>query len=260
LPGVDGTRLVLWGTSLAGGHVIDVASRRSDLAASIIQAPFTDGRASLAATSLVSVLGVAGFVVADTVARLVGRPGVLVPLAATPWLPALMTKPDVVAGVLALFPAGSRMSGRLSSLFRRFAARKMALGAQLAESDLAERFASSQLVGSVILPSGTVLINGVSANFGLEIGLWRPGKNMKALRAPMLVCACERDSVAPAGPTIAYARAAPACELRVYPYQHFEIYVGEPFEEVTRDQLAFLARVVPVKTHAEARVRDGDAP
>jgi hypothetical protein len=31
-----------------------------------------------------------------------------------------------------------------------------------------------------------------------------------------------------------------------YPYGHFDIYCGAPYEHITRDQLAFLARVVPV--------------
>ena len=69
---------------------------------------------------------------------------------------------------------------------------------------------------------------------------------MRKLRGPMLVCVCERDSVAPPGPTLAYARSASACEVLTYPYGHFDIYSGAPYEHITRDQLAFLARVVPI--------------
>ncbi len=91
-----------------------------------------------------------------------------------------------------------------------------------------------------------MLINGVSALFGLMIMTWRPGKKLSQLRSPMLVCVCEHDSVAPPGPTLRYARAAPQCETRVYPYGHFDIYTDEPFDLMTADQLAFLQRVVPV--------------
>lgn len=245
LPGVDASKVVLWGTSLAGGHVTDVASRRNDLVASIIQAPFTDGLASARATSLASLIGIGFFWVVNVVARTLGHAPVLVPLAASPWLPAMMTKRDVVEGVLALFPKGSLLSGRLSFLYRTLAARSMDLGPQVATSEHAEPFAIGSFVGSVILPSGTVLINGVSANFGLDIMFWRPGKNLQRVRSPMLVCACEGDSVAPPGPTLAYARRSERCELKVYPYGHFDIYVDEPFEVVIKDQLAFLARVVP---------------
>jgi dienelactone hydrolase len=47
LPGVDPTRLASWGCSLSGGHVLSVAARDLDLAATITQTPNAD--ASLAA-------------------------------------------------------------------------------------------------------------------------------------------------------------------------------------------------------------------
>jgi len=178
---------------------------------------------------------------------LLGRPRVLVPLAAPPHLPALMTKPDVVVDVLRLMPAGSRLSGRLSSLYRRFAAKSFALDDNVSTSDLAEPFDVSPAIGSVILPSGTALLNGVSASFALEILFWRPGKNLKRVRSPILVCVCETDSVAPAKPTIGYVKSAPHAELKVYPYNHFVVYRGAPFERVFADQLAFLQRVVPTQ-------------
>jgi len=250
LEGVDAERVVLWGTSLAGGHVIDIASRRSDLAASIIQGPFTDGVASTRAISLPSMIGLGFFIAADIIARLLRRPPVLAPLAGTYGTPALMTKEDVLQRVLYLMPHGTRLSQRLSRHYARFAARKITLPPGMTVSDDAERYPIASLTGSMRLPSGTVLISGVSAIFGLKIGFWRPGKNMAKLRAPMLVCACEHDTVAPPGPTIAYAKAAPACELKTYPYGHFDIYVDAPYEHVTRDQLEFLARVVPVARSA----------
>lgn len=248
LEGVDPRRVIVWGTSLAGGHMIDVSSRRSDLAATIIQAPFTDGVASGLALSKRSLLGAAFFIAADLFARAFGLRRVLIPLAAPPGLPAMMTKPDVVADVLKLMPQGSRMSERLSALYQRVAAKSFALGENVTTSALPEPVDVSPVIGSVILPSGTALVNGVSASFGLEILFWRPGKNLRKVRAPILVCVCENDSVAPAKPTIAYARAASKAELKVYPYNHFVIYKGEPFEQVFADQLAFLQRVVPVQT------------
>jgi hypothetical protein len=191
-------------------------------------------------------LGMGFFIAADAIARLSRLPPVLAPLAGTYGTPALMTNTDVVESVLRLLPSGSLMSGRLSSLYRTFARTKITLPANITTSEEPEKFPISRFTGSVRLPSGTVLIAGVSAIFGLKIGFWRPGKNMKKLRTPMLVCVCETDSVAPPKRTIAYAREAPKCELKTYPYGHFDIYVGEPFEHVIADQLAFLQRVVPV--------------
>jgi pimeloyl-ACP methyl ester carboxylesterase len=252
LEGVDAARVVLWGTSLAGGHVIDVASGRNDLAAAVVQCPFTDGFASARASSLASMFGISFFVVADWLKRLTGLGRVLVPLAAPPLLPGLMTKPDVIRGVLDLVPPGTRLSGRLSSLFRTFAQRSVTLPEHVSPSDLLETSPEAGFLGSLVFPSGTALINGVTANFAVDILSWRPGPRLRKVRAPILVCACEGDSVAPAKQTIAYAKAAPSCELKVYPYGHFDIYMGEPFEVVVKDQLEFLARVVPTRPAAAA--------
>jgi pimeloyl-ACP methyl ester carboxylesterase len=246
LEGVDSTRIVLWGTSLGGGHVIDVTSRRSDLCASIIQGPFTDGIASTRALSLLSMIGLGFFIAADVFARLFRLPPVLAPLAGPYGTPALMTHEDVVQSVLKLFPDGSRFSGRLSRLYRTFAQRKITLPPSLTTSEEPERFPIARHTGSILLPSGTVLIIGVSAIFALKIGFWRPGKKLKNLRTPMLICVCDQDSVAPPAATIAHARASSTCELKRYPYGHFDIYTGAPYEHVVADQLAFLARVVPL--------------
>lgn len=253
LEGVDASRVVLWGTSLGGGHVIDVASRRSDLTAVVIQCPFTDGFASARGTSLASMLGISLFVVADWFTQLTGNGRVLVPLAAPPMLPGLMTKPDVIRGVLELAPSGTRLNGRLSSLYRTFAKRSVELPQHVSTSDLPDSVKEASFLGSLVFPSGTVLINGVTANFAIDIISWRPGTRLSKVPVPILVCACEADSVAPAKQTIAYAKSVPTCELKVYPYGHFDIYKGEPFEVLTSDQLAFLARVVPVEVALPAQ-------
>jgi pimeloyl-ACP methyl ester carboxylesterase len=46
LPGVDPQRLVLWGVSLAGGHVISAAAGRGDVAAVVALTPLVDGLAA----------------------------------------------------------------------------------------------------------------------------------------------------------------------------------------------------------------------
>lgn len=48
LPGVDPGRIVLWGTSYSGGHVVAVAARDGRVAAVISMTPATDGLAALA--------------------------------------------------------------------------------------------------------------------------------------------------------------------------------------------------------------------
>ena len=46
LPGVDRTRLVLWGSSFSGSHVLRVAARCADVAAVIGMTPLTSGLAA----------------------------------------------------------------------------------------------------------------------------------------------------------------------------------------------------------------------
>ncbi len=89
-------------------------------------------------------------------------------------------------------------------------------------------------------------VNHVAARIGLVVGLHRPGRRLADVGAPMLLCVCERDSVAPAAATLRHARRGRSCEVRTYEEGHFDIYVGPGFERVVSDQLAFLARHVPV--------------
>jgi dipeptidyl aminopeptidase/acylaminoacyl peptidase len=47
VPGVDSDRVALWGSSLAGGHVVEAAVRDGHVAAVISQAPALDNRATV---------------------------------------------------------------------------------------------------------------------------------------------------------------------------------------------------------------------
>ena len=102
LPGVDPTRVAIWGFSLSGGHVLRVAARNPQLAAAIAQTPNADGPAAARnatrhQTPLAS-LRFTGRAVLDTLGGLVGRPPRLVPLAGEPGTVALLTTPDGLDG------------------------------------------------------------------------------------------------------------------------------------------------------------------
>ena len=103
---VDGSRLAVWGSSFGGGHAITVASRHPELLAAVSQCPFTDGLASAAALGLWGSLKVTPVVLRDFAAKLLGRPPVMVPIAAPPGQPALMNAHDALPGYLALMPKG----------------------------------------------------------------------------------------------------------------------------------------------------------
>jgi dienelactone hydrolase len=192
LPGIDHSRIGLWGTSFAGGHVIETAARVPAVAAVVAQCPFTDGIASVRVIPPLTIARISGLAVRDLVAARLGKPPVMVPAAGRPGELALMTTPDAYPGYLTL------------------------------------------------MPSGAEIPNEIAARIGLKLPAYRPGRLTAKVRCPILFCVCEADSVAPAGPTRRYAATAPHGEVKLYPEGHFDIYVGDAFERVIADQLAFL--------------------
>lgn len=96
-----------------------------------------------------------------------------------------------------------------------------------------------------LLPAGLAFEHTVAARVGLHILAHHPGRRAADVRCPILFSVCENDSVAPAGPTLAYAAKAPKGEVARYPIGHFDIYRGEAFERAFADQLAFLKTHVP---------------
>ena len=99
LPGVDSERVVAWGTSFAGGHVISLAGQGEPLAAIIAQVPHVSGPAAVRATGFVPSLrlGMAG--VRDQVSAWAGRGPVYVEAAGRSGETAVMTSPDAVSGM-----------------------------------------------------------------------------------------------------------------------------------------------------------------
>jgi dienelactone hydrolase len=93
-----------------------------------------------------------------------------------------------------------------------------------------------------LIPEGAEFHNGVAARFLLHVGLHRPGRSAKKIKAPILFCICDADAVAPADTAARYAATAPRAEVKRYPVGHFDIYLGEPFEQAVADQTEFLVR------------------
>lgn len=93
-----------------------------------------------------------------------------------------------------------------------------------------------------LVPEGTTFVNEVAARVAPTITWHRPGKAARKVTVPVLFCVCDHDSVTPAEETLAYARTAPKGEIKSYDAGHFDIYLGEPFEEIVVDQAEFLAR------------------
>jgi pimeloyl-ACP methyl ester carboxylesterase len=108
LPGVDPTRVGIWGFSLSGGHIFRVAARNPALAAAIAQSPNADGQAAARNATrhqkLFPLLRFTGRAVLDALGKLFGRQPLLVPLAGEPGTVAALTTPDALDGDRALNP------------------------------------------------------------------------------------------------------------------------------------------------------------
>jgi uncharacterized protein len=106
LEGVDPDRIVAWGSSYSGGHVVPVAVADGRVAAAIAQVPAMDGVVTL--LNLVRYAGpvhVARLVLAgvrDVAASLRGRPPVMVPQVGMPGSVGAMTTPDAELGYRAI--------------------------------------------------------------------------------------------------------------------------------------------------------------
>ena len=91
LPDVDRTRIVLWGSSFSGGHVLRVAAQCDDVAAVIGMTPLTSGlaasRAAVAHRDIASALRWTLAGVTSRVAVAAGREPTLMPLTARPGEP-----------------------------------------------------------------------------------------------------------------------------------------------------------------------------
>lgn len=105
--GIDSDRIVLWGSSFSGGHVLAVAADDPRIAAVISQAPFTDAIPTLMNVPLKNVarLGVAA--IRDQVRGWRGRPPVLAAAVGNPGTFAAMTGADAKPGFEALVPPES---------------------------------------------------------------------------------------------------------------------------------------------------------
>jgi uncharacterized protein len=106
LDGVDPDRIVLWGSSYSGGHVVAVAADDGRVAAVISQVPATDGLAALIEIAKYAgplpLLRLTALGVRDAVRGLRGGEPVRAPIVGPPGTVAAMTSEDAEPGFLAI--------------------------------------------------------------------------------------------------------------------------------------------------------------
>ena len=106
LPGVDPRRVVLWGVSMSGGHVLRVAAGRDDVAAVIALTPMVDGlaaaRHAMASHGADETLRWTATAVRGRIAALRGAPAVTIPVVGKPGDVAALTVEGCYEGYLSV--------------------------------------------------------------------------------------------------------------------------------------------------------------
>ncbi|MGC5258898.1 alpha/beta hydrolase [Gordonia sp. DT218] len=98
LDGVDSSRIVGWGTSFAGGHVLTLAGTGVDFAAVIAQVPHIDGIAAVRAVGFRHTLCVAPSAIKDGIRALRGQSPHYIDSVGLPGTLAVMVSPDASTG------------------------------------------------------------------------------------------------------------------------------------------------------------------
>ncbi|MGH3458689.1 alpha/beta hydrolase, partial [Aeromicrobium sp.] len=198
LPGIDTDRIVLWGTSYSGGHVIAVAADDPLIAGVISQGAAMDGL-----VALLEIWNYAG-------------PRQLMRLTAHAML-------DVVFGLFRLRPHMIPIVGAPDAL------------AAITSDDGLPGY--SAIVGPTFR-------NEMAARGILSIVLNRPVTSARQLRMPVLLVVASHDSIAPPAAVEKVAKRVRG-RLRVERFDvgHFDLYLGDPFEESLTAQVEFVRSI-----------------
>lgn len=194
---VDGSNIIVWGSSFSGGHVLKTAANVAGIAGVMSQCPFTNGLASTLALHPLSSIKVTALATLDLITAPFKKTPVMVNLSGHPGEAALMTAHDAMSGYNAIKPAGHTIPGY------------------------------------------------VAARFGFAITTYFPGRSASKITCPTLLIACLKDTVAPAGPTLRYAKQLQQGTLIELDAGHFDIYVDDWFEKTVSIQIDWLQRHFP---------------
>jgi uncharacterized protein len=108
LDGVDPERIVVWGSSFSGGHVLAIAAADARIAAVISQAPYTDSIPTLMCLPPRNIARVVVEALRDQLGAWLGRPPRLVPALGAPGTFAMMTAPGAESTFAAIRPPNSK--------------------------------------------------------------------------------------------------------------------------------------------------------
>jgi acetyl esterase/lipase len=212
--GVDADRIALWGTSLGGSHVLDLAAKDSSITAVVANVPAIDlirgaiGRAGHPGVRL------SGTQIAVATARLLGSAAL-----------------DAAAGALRRPPHYVRVYGPPGRAI----------------------FSDPSLRGvfHTLEQNSPTWRNRVTPRFLFTAPRYKKGV-LDRIKAPLLVTLARDDEVVSSDYTKRKVGEVPRHEIREYPVSHFEMYHGDVQKQVAADHLAFMRREL-MSDHRDVR-------
>ncbi|CAG7929658.1 unnamed protein product [Penicillium olsonii] len=209
LDGIDPDCVALFGTSFSGGHVIQLAAEDSRIRAVISQCPFTDGVRSSLTVGLKALPGLIWAGVRDT-----------------------------ILGDTSVNLVGAPGEGNFILQYARVML-TCCLVALMNAPDVLKTFRG-------LVPEGYAFQEEVPARLVLRLPFLKPGSYASKVQCPIFFAVCGTDSVAPAGPTLSYAKTAPKGVVELYDeLGHFEIYYGDAFRKAMGHYVKFLQVNLP---------------
>lgn len=198
---LEASRIALWGTSLGGSYVVELAAEDPSIAAVVANVPGLDLFRGIRGRYVPGHMRLSRIRTAAATARLVGS--------------ALL---DGLCGAIGLAPHYIAVYGRLGR-------------AVFSDPALAGLF-------QAVEQNAPTWRNKVTPRFLFTAPRYRDG-TMERISAPLLATVARDDDVISTPFVKEKVAKAPHHEIREYPVTHFEMYHGEVRDEVAADQLAF---------------------
>jgi fermentation-respiration switch protein FrsA (DUF1100 family) len=211
--GIDPDRIALWGTSLGGSHVIEVAAKMPGISALICTMPAIDAIKGANVKAKIRKLGVSTWQLMIVTIRLL-----------------LAAIRDSFKKALGLTPYYLDVYGKPGSAF-------------FTDPALRENFKH-------VAAQSPTWQNKIAARFLLKPPRYREG-TLERIKAPILFTLAANDIEVSASFIKEKAAKAAWAVVKEYPFDHFELYHGAAFEQVAGDQAEFLQKHFAVKGSGE---------
>ncbi|WP_255539649.1 alpha/beta fold hydrolase [Longitalea luteola] len=203
-PGIDKTRIALWGTSMGASHVVQTASTDHDIAAVICNVPALDARKGTNVKAKAKAANASQRQIITSTVRLLGA--------------AIF---DSLRNLFGLPPFYIKVYGKAGE-------------AIFTDPSLAHRF-------KILAEGSPTWQNKVAARVLFKLPSYKNG-TIERIKAPICVSLSTKDVEVDNNFVKKIFSRSPNAEIREYPYDHFTMYHEEGFETVVTDQLSFLKK------------------